>query len=182
MKNKLFVLVGPTRCGKSTLIKEVKSVLSHKVGITKSLTTRPRFSIEDDLFYYFLSKEEFEIRRKNGDFIEWDEHAGNYYAYGRTIVTLVLARKHGICAATEHGVLEFQKSDYPVMPIQIVAVGNEKMRREFYDAHPGREEDDKVRAEIPIEFAYTIENSFARGGLEKATNELINFILTFTKK
>ena len=57
--NTIFALVGGSRSGKSTLMKEVVRFIPDRVGIIKSFTTRARRDAEDDIFYNFLTLEEF---------------------------------------------------------------------------------------------------------------------------
>jgi len=79
MQGKLIIISSPSGGGKGTLIKEVREHLP-ELGFSISHTTRPRrFGEEDGREYFFISKEEFERRIANGNFLEYAEVHGNYY-------------------------------------------------------------------------------------------------------
>lgn len=180
--NTIFALVGSSRSGKSTLIKEVARLIPDHVGIIKSFTTRARRNTEeDDLFYDFLSLEEFNDRKKNNAFAECIEHAGNYYGYEYATINAVLARKHGICAVVEYALADLVRAGYAVAPIKITPVHSDAIRNAFYAKHAERESADAERAKIPVQFAAEIINSFEPGGKEKAIRDLIAFITSYTK-
>lgn len=175
--NTIFTLIGSSRSGKSTLIKEVISRIPEKVGIIKSFTTRTHRGIEeDDLFYDFLSLDEFEEKKKNNAFAECIEHAGNYYGYEYATIDAVLKEKNGICAIVEYALPDLMRAGYSVAPVKITPVHSEKVRDAFYEKHQERRHADEERAKIPVTFAVEIINSFEPRGKEKAADELIAFI------
>ena len=69
----VFVLTGTSGEGKSTLAKLLVERVSG-LELAISATTRPRRPGEEDgRDYWFLSREEFERRLAEGDFVEWVE-------------------------------------------------------------------------------------------------------------
>lgn len=73
------MISAPSGAGKRTIINKVREAEEH-VTTTVSATTRaPRPGEEDGLDYYFLSREAFEARIEQGDFVEWAEVHGNLY-------------------------------------------------------------------------------------------------------
>ncbi len=57
------------------------------VEFSVSYTTRPRRVGElDGKDYFFVSKEEFELLKKNGEFLEWQEVHGNLYGTSKKYV------------------------------------------------------------------------------------------------
>ncbi|MEK7519863.1 MAG: hypothetical protein AAB581_01270 [Patescibacteria group bacterium] len=176
-------LVGKSKAGKSTLMKEVLRAVPG-LQVIKSITTRGwRENEEDDLFYHFTSREAFEHKIAQGDFTVWMEHAGNYYGYDRTIVRDILAQSLGICAITEDKALEFAQ-EFLLKAIKIVPEGGNEMREAFYATHPGRKEADEKREKVHIPLAGYLVNSFAPGGKEEATAALVLLIekIAETKK
>lgn len=141
----------------------------------------------DCFSYHFVSKEEFELKYANGEFInrvEVPPGSGVWYGFSYADVDTVLETKHGITATTEEGVLQLQGAGYTVIPVRIVAVGNEDAQRERYAAYPGREAADREREKIALSPPpFVIQNEFHRGeGREIATQKLVNFILEYDKK
>ena len=76
----LVVLSGPSGVGKGTVRKALFELEGHDLVYSISMTTRlPREGEVDGVDYYFVSKEEFEQRIKEDNFLEYAEFVGNYY-------------------------------------------------------------------------------------------------------
>ena len=74
----LFIISGPSGVGKGTLVNllmQEDETLSLSISCT---TRRPRAGEKDGVAYFFISKEEFQKRIDEGDFLEWDEHFSSY--------------------------------------------------------------------------------------------------------
>jgi len=74
----LLIISGPSGSGKGT----VAEILTHEDDyfLSISATTRPPRDYEvPGEHYYFLTKEEFLNRVKDGEFLEWAEFCGNCY-------------------------------------------------------------------------------------------------------
>ena len=78
-KGKLVVISGPSGVGKGTICKQLVRRLND-VCLNVSATTRPKAKTEvDGKDYYFLPREQFEKRIKEGWFLEYAEVFGNFY-------------------------------------------------------------------------------------------------------
>ena len=76
----LIVLSGPSGVGKGTVRKALFQMKHHNLSYSVSMTTRPMRPGEvDGVDYYFVTKEEFEERIKNNQFLEYENFFGNYY-------------------------------------------------------------------------------------------------------
>ena len=74
----MIVLAGASASGKT----EVAKCLAKKYGITKIITTTTRskrVGEEDGRDYFFISKERFEEKIHEGDFVEYTLYNGNMY-------------------------------------------------------------------------------------------------------
>ena len=74
----MVVLAGASASGKT----EVAKMLAKKYGITKVITTTTRDKREGELDkrdYFFISKDEFERKIQDGDFVEYTFFNGNLY-------------------------------------------------------------------------------------------------------
>lgn len=74
----MIVLAGASASGKT----EVAKMLAKKYGITKVITTTTRDKREGELDkrdYFFISKDEFERKIQDGDFVEYTFFNGNLY-------------------------------------------------------------------------------------------------------
>jgi guanylate kinase len=83
---KAFVITGPSGVGKGTLIREL---LRHVPGLELSVsaTTRPpREGEVEGRDYHFLSREDFDRRAQEGEFLEHATYSGNRYGTLRSEV------------------------------------------------------------------------------------------------
>lgn len=79
-KGLLIVISGPSGVGKGTVIKEFIDDPELKLAYSVSMTTREkRPGEEEGVNYYFVSREEFEKARDNGELLESAEFVGNFY-------------------------------------------------------------------------------------------------------
>lgn len=93
-KGLLIVISGPTSVGKDTIFNEIKKKDKNIFG-SVSVTTRKRNPKEQDgVEYFFVSKEEFEKRIKNDEFLEYANVHGEFYGTPKveTIENLNLGR------------------------------------------------------------------------------------------
>lgn len=82
MTGKLLVISGPSGAGKTTLLKRLYAASPVPLVTSVSATTRPPRPGEiDGTDYHFLTKEEFERRRRQGEFLECFEvyQRGDWY-------------------------------------------------------------------------------------------------------
>lgn len=78
-RGSLIVISGPSGCGKGTIIREF--LKNHdNVWLSISCTSRDMRpgDIKDET-YYFISREEFEKKIENNEFLEYALYNGNYY-------------------------------------------------------------------------------------------------------
>jgi guanylate kinase len=81
--SRLIVLSGPSGVGKSTVLRSLIARYSDRLRLSVSATTRPpRPGEKDGIDYFFLTPEEFDRRRKAGEFLECCEVFGRGHWYG----------------------------------------------------------------------------------------------------
>ena len=78
---KLIVISGPSGAGKTTLLKRLFEEFPDLVASVSATTRSPRPGERDGVDYHFLSTDEFERRRRAGDFLECFEvfDGGTWY-------------------------------------------------------------------------------------------------------
>ena len=109
MKGKLLAVSGPSGVGKGTI---VKTLIGRREDIVESVscTTRsPRAGEVHGREYFFLSKDEFQKRIQEGDFLEYDEHFGNFYGTPKSFVREMLKSKSVILEIDVVGALNAKK-------------------------------------------------------------------------
>jgi guanylate kinase len=76
---RVFVITGPSGVGKGTLIRGLMERLP-QLDLSVSATTRaPRAGEVDGADYHFLTREEFDRRVADGEFVEHADYAGRSY-------------------------------------------------------------------------------------------------------
>lgn len=78
MKGKFVLVVGTSGSGKNTLIEHAKPLFPEIVYAKSCVTRKPREN-EDSTYRYFISREEFEQKVENDEFLEYAEYGGNLY-------------------------------------------------------------------------------------------------------
>ena len=82
-RGRIVVFSGPSGVGKGTLLKEVLRQSALPLEMSVSATTRPpRPGEQNGVEYHFLSLEDFQKRRENGEFLECFEVFQSGYWYG----------------------------------------------------------------------------------------------------
>ncbi|TAH45690.1 MAG: guanylate kinase [Betaproteobacteria bacterium] len=83
MPGTLFVVTAPSGAGKTTLVRGLLQ-RDARVQLSISYTTRPpRAGEQDGREYHFVDVASFRALRDRGEFLEWAEVHGNYYATSR---------------------------------------------------------------------------------------------------
>ncbi len=84
--NRLVVVSGPSGVGKGSM---VKTLINRRKDIIESVSCTTREPRQGEIHgreYFYISKEEFLRRIDEGDFLEYDEHFGNYYGTPKSFV------------------------------------------------------------------------------------------------
>lgn len=77
---KVIIFSAPSGSGKTTIIKRLLSYFPEFEFSTSATSRKPRAGETDGHDYYFLSKESFEEKVNNNQFLEWEEvYAGTRY-------------------------------------------------------------------------------------------------------
>lgn len=77
-KGRLIVFSAPSGCGKGTMLEEI--LKDERFAVSVSATTRaPREGEVDGVNYHFLTREDFEKRIADGEFLEHAEYCRNLY-------------------------------------------------------------------------------------------------------
>ena len=78
-KGNLIVISGPSGAGKDSIVEGLIKQ-NKNVSLSISATTRsPRGEEKDGINYFFLTRDEFEKKISDGEFLEYAEYNGNYY-------------------------------------------------------------------------------------------------------
>ncbi len=90
-KGTLFILSGPSGVGKGTIRENIMTMSHLNLAYSISMTTRKaRVNEKDGEDYFFVSKEEFEKAKNDGELLEWAEFVGNQYGTPKSFVDKLL--------------------------------------------------------------------------------------------
>lgn len=92
MANKLVAFIsGSSGSGKNTVINKLLETNKNYGFITSYTTRAMREGDVEGKNYYFVTKEQFENKIKEGDMLEFDVFSDNYYGIGKEAITKKLA-------------------------------------------------------------------------------------------
>ncbi len=178
-KGKFIVISGPSGVGKGTICKKIISDL--KLEYSVSMTTRQKRDGEiDGINYYFTTKEDFEKRIKNDEFIEYAIYNDNYYGtLKKEVIDKINMGKNIICEIEVQGAKQIKKLFPEALLIFIMPPSIEELRNRLINRHTNDLEDVERRIKIAKEenkykdiYDYIVIND----DLEKATNKVKEII------
>ncbi len=82
----VFIISAPSGSGKSTLVSRLLNNVAGLMFSVSYTTRKPRGAEVDGQNYHFISREEFEERLREDEFLEHAEVFGNYYGTHRSIL------------------------------------------------------------------------------------------------
>ena len=127
MKTVLMAVSGPSGVGKGTLVKKLVKKRSDVVESVSCTTRAPREGELHGREYYFLTKEDFLRRIEEKDFLEYDEHFGNYYGTPKSFVKETLKEKSVILEIDVVGALNAKKAFPECVLVMIVPPSKETL-------------------------------------------------------
>jgi guanylate kinase len=175
------VITGPSGVGKGTLI---KLLLERSPGLQLSVsaTTRePREGEVNGREYHFLSREDFDQRVRNGEFIEYAEYAGNRYG---TLRSELERPADGIVLEIEiQGARQVRETLPEAYQVFIAPPSLEDLERRLQGRASDSEEQIARRMEVaPVEMAAQKEFSrvVVNADLDEALEELVSIAATMS--
>ena len=157
----LIVISGPSGVGKGTVRKALFELEGHDLVYSISMTTRePRDGEIDGEDYYFVSRDEFERRIEEDQFLEYAEFVGNYYGTPKDKVEAQLdLGKEVVLEIEVQGALQVRKKAKDGVFVFIAPPNKEALYRRLL--RRGTEDDktiqrrmDKAEREFPLAHKY----------------------------
>ena len=167
-KGVLFVYSGPSGVGKGTLSQKLFAEFGEELAFSVSATTRPPRAGEiDGKHYFFVTRQEFERRIENNDFLEYAQFSGNCYGTPRSYVTRLLEQGKNVLLEIEvQGAMQVMARMPECVSIFILPPSFEELEHRLRERHTETEEKVLARLatakrEIPCapEYDYQIVNN-----------------------
>ncbi len=90
----IVIITAPSGTGKTTLTRRLVKEIPH-LSFSVSVTTRPiRVGEVDGEHYWFMNRDTFLQKVKNGDMVEWAEVFGNFYGTTKDEITRIQKLGH----------------------------------------------------------------------------------------
>jgi len=174
---RVFVITGPSGVGKGTLIRGLMERLG-ELELSVSATTRaPRPGERDGVDYHFLTREEFDRKVRDGEFVEHADYAGRSYGTLRSeLEKRVRAGKPVVLEIEVQGARQVRESVPAAVQVFIAPPSLHELRTRLI----GRGTDDPEGVERRLlvaaqelkaqpEFAHVVVNDRLQDALEQLT-------------
>lgn len=179
MKGKLLVVSGPSGVGKGTI---VKTIIKRRADVVESVSCTTRAPREGEVHgreYFFLTKEEFLRRVQENDFLEYDEHFGNYYGTPKSFVTETLKSKSVILEIDVVGALNAKKAFPESVLVMIAPPSVDELERRLKGRSTETDEEiEKRLSRLEYELSQKDKYDFVviNDNLEKAIADVENIL------
>ena len=180
---RIFYIMGKSASGKDSMFRMLAADKELHLKTVTMYTTRPKRSGEEDgREYFFLSREEFRERIQAGDFLEYDEHFGNFYGTPKSFVLEQLKEKSVILEIDVVGALhakEQMKDECRTVLIMVVPPDFNTLKQRLNGRSSETEEEQRTRMErvkyelsMRDQYDYTVVND----DLNEAKDRLLHII------
>lgn len=108
---KIIIISGPSGSGKGTVISALPDIYKKTISFT-TRTIRPDIEVEG-VDYFFISHDEFNRLKNNGNILEFNYFDGNYYGTSRSQITELIQKGYNAVLDVDvHGAINIKK-EYP---------------------------------------------------------------------
>lgn len=183
-KGNLIVISGPSGAGKDSIVEGLIKQ-NKNVSLSISATTRsPRGEEKDGINYFFLTRDEFEKKISDGEFLEYAEYNGNYYGTPKSGIIDKLNQGRDVILVIEiQGALKVKELIKEAIFIFILPPSMEELKRRLI----ARNTEDKEKILKRFQTAYKEINEITKynyvvinDDLQDAVNK-VDAILTSEK-
>ena len=150
MKGKLFVISGASGVGKGTVLQLMMQQRKDLIFSVSATTRAPRPGEQEGVHYYFVTRERFEEMIAQGEFLEYDNHAKNYYGTPRAQVEEKQSRGHVIFDIEPVGAGNLRKSCPEATLIFVMPPSMEELERRLRGRGDTPEDQIAVRMERAV--------------------------------
>jgi len=180
MKNgKLFVISGASGVGKGTVLKAVMEKRSDLYFSVSATTRDPRPDEVDGVHYYFITREQFEGMIARDEFLEYDDHAKNYYGTPRAQAEEKQQRGHVLLDIEPKGAAQVRRSVPDATLIFIMPPSMEELERRLRGR--GDTPEDQIalrleRAHWEMEQRLWYDHVVVNDSVQRCADEILNII------
>ena len=142
----LFVVSAPSGAGKTTLCREVRMRVSNLAYSISYTTRRPRPGEVAGSDFHFVSEDRFRELRETGQFAEWAQVHGNFYATSATAMEAALASGRDVLLDIDtQGAAQLKRHAPEAVLIFIVAPSMAELEQRLRERRSNNEPDIRRR-------------------------------------
>ncbi len=178
-KGKLIVISGASGVGKGTVLKlmmQARPDLSFSVSAT---TRDPRPGEQDGVHYYFITKERFEEMISQGEFLEYDAHAANYYGTPRGQAEEKMEKGHVLLDIEPKGARQVKEAAADAVLIFIMPPTMEELERRLRGRGDTPEDQIQMRMKRAVwemEQRFWYDHVVVNDVAQRCADEILNII------
>lgn len=182
----LVIISSPSGGGKDVVINTLLKRLPNTARLITTTTRPPRPGNKEGVDYFFITPEQFEERIKQGDFVEYNVYAGNYYGTPCNYLNSLLAKYDIVLSQIEvNGKRNLDKLGIPHLSIFMLPDSLDNLRKRIEKRGGITPEVMEQRLNIAKneinasdEYDYKITNT--EGKLNETINKIEELILSHT--
>ena len=179
-KGLIFIISAPAGTGKTTLVRMLTEEFDCVVESVSYTTRKPRPKEEEGSDYFFLSKEAFEKKIEEGEFLEYASVFGNYYGTSSKLVDQQRKEgKHVILVIDTQGAMALRES-LPAVFIFIRPPSQEVLKKRLIERNADTDESIERRlqwAEKEISLANRYDYQIVNDDLQIAYEVLRSILI-----
>ncbi|MDE6289685.1 MAG: guanylate kinase [Ureaplasma sp.] len=183
MKNKIFIISGPSGVGKKTIIDSFINNEELNLSYSISMTTRnPRVGEQNAKDYYFVSHDDFNKAIENDEMVEWAEFCSNKYGTRKSEIKRIIDSNKSVLLEIEiQGALKvfdkFDRNEYVsifIAPPSIKELKKRLISRCTEDKKSCKLRIKTAKKELPIQkkYDYVVVND----NLQECIDQIIKII------
>ena len=178
-KGKLVVISGASGVGKGTVLQLMMQDREDLLFSVSATTRPPRPNEVDGVHYYFIDKVRFEDMIAQGEFLEYDAHAANYYGTPRQQAEEKRERGHVLLDIEPNGAKQVKTAAPEATLIFIMPPSMEELERRLRGRGDTPEEQIVMRMERAVwemEQRHWYDHVVVNDDAKRCAQEILNII------
>lgn len=179
----IVIISSPSGGGKDAVIRELIKIFPNSVRLTTTTTRPPRPHEQNGVDYFFITKDEFEQKLKNNEFIEHNLYSDNYYGVERKNLEGPLKNHDFVFTNVEvHGKQNIDKAGYASLSVFLlpesmdVLKGRIERRGGIDDAQIIQQRLEQAKNEVAEAKNYNFSVVNNEGALAETVQKVAKFI------